>query len=279
MRNTWPFVAGVIVAVLVTVFTMPILAVVGVGLKLYGSMGASEAMLAGGSAASVRDERGRITSKVINTTFDVVSVPITGEPRPRRTLLRRHTVLTDDGTGRASLSAWQMGSPAELKRAPLYHLVVEAHSATIGDDNMFWTERGGRRTAYSLANGDWLFDADLAPVTFSFEPEARRLAAVSQADEEYAAKGGIVVFTYASPGAVLRRLVLVVDDSMRAGMLRATLSASRLVTYTDEALGGRVVELPLGSGAVRIPVSAGDMDWRRALLPVGMRLVPLQLWG
>jgi hypothetical protein len=279
MRSTWPFIAGAIVAGLVTLFTMPILVVTGFIMMAVGAAGHDEAVLSGGSAFSMRDERGRITSKLVNTTYSVVSVPITGEPRPRRTLLRQRVTVGDDGLGRASLSAWLVGAPSELRKAPLYHINVVAHSASLGDDFLFWTETAGRRTAYSLANGDWLFDSDLPLVTFAFEPEARRMAALSRADEEYSARGGVAVFTYAAPGRVLRRAVLVVDDPMRAGMLRATLSATKLVTYTDEALGGRVVELPLGSGAVRIPVTPNEFDIRRAILPPGMRLVPIQLWG
>ncbi|EME67806.1 hypothetical protein H261_21631 [Paramagnetospirillum caucaseum] len=279
MRSTWPFIAGAIVAGLVTLFTLPILVATGLIMMAAGSFGRDEAVLSGGSAFSMRDERGRITSKLVNTTYSVVSVPITGEPRPRRTLLRQRVTVGDDGEGRASLSAWLVGAPSELRKPPLYHISVTAHAASLGDDFLFWTERGGRRTAYSLANGDWLFDSDLPLATFTFEPEARRMAALSQADEEYSSRGGVAVFTYAAPGRVLRRVVLVVDDPMRAGMLRATLSATKLVTYTDEVMGGRVVELPLGSGAVRIPVTPNDMDIRRALVPPGMRLVPIQLWG
>lgn len=279
MRSTWPFMAGVIVAALVTLFTMPIVAATGLIMMVAGSFGRSETTLGGGSLFAIKDDHGRISTRLINTTYSVLSVPITGEPRPRRTLLRQRLSVGEDGDGRASLSAWLMGSPAELRHAPLFHLVVSADTANIGDDVLFWTEKGGRRSAYSLANGDWLFDADLPLVTFSFDPDFRRLAAVSKADEEYAPRGGVAVFTYAAPGRVLRKAVLVVDDPIRAGTLRATLSATRLVTYTDDALGGRVIELPLGAGAVRIPLSPNDMDLGRAQLPAGLSLVPIQLWG
>jgi hypothetical protein len=279
MRSTWPFIAGAIFAGLVTLFTLPIAVATGLVMKAVGSLGGAEATLAGGSAFTIRDDKGRITSKLVNTTYSVVSVPITGEPRPRRTLLRQRLALGDDGEGFASLSAWLTGAPSELRKAPLFHISVPAHAASLGDDFLFWTEKGGRRTAYSLASGDWLFDADLPLAVFAFDPDIKRMAALSQADEEYASRGGVAVFTYAAPGRVIRRVVLVADDQMRAGMLRATLSATRLVTYTDDSMGGRLIELPLGSGAVRIPVGANDMDLRRAVLPSGMRLVALQSWG
>lgn len=279
MRSTWPFIAGAIFAGLVTLFTLPITVATGLIMKAAASYGRNEATLAGGSAFSLRDDKGRISSTLVNTTYSVVSVPITGEPRPRRTLLRQRLALDEGGEGVASLTAWPVGAPSELRKAPLFHISMPAHAASLGEDFLFWTEKGGRRTAYSLASGDWLFDADLPLAALTFEPDIRRIAALSQADEEYASRGGVAVFTYAAPGRVIRRVVLVADDPIRAGMLRATLSATRLVAYTDETVGGRVVELPLGSGAVRIPVSPNDMDVRRAILPSGMRLVVLQSWG
>jgi hypothetical protein len=279
MRSTWPFMAGVIVAALVTMFTLPIVAATGLVMRTVASVSRDEATLAGGSAFTIKDDHGQISTRLTNTTYSVVSVPITGEPRPRRTLLRQRVSLGEDGAGRASLSAWPIGAPSELRQPPLFHIVVPANWAGLGEDFLFWTEKDGRKTAYSLANGDWLFDADLPLATFAFDPDIRRMAAVSRADEEYSARGGVAVFTYAAPGRVLRRVVLVVDDPIRVGTLRATLSATRLVTYTDEGLGGRIIELPLGAGAVRIPLTPNDMNLDRALLPFGMRLVPLQTWG
>lgn len=279
MRSTWPFVAGVMVAGLVTLFNLPIMAAAGVAMMALKSIGHEDALLSGGSSFWIRDEKGRYTTRLTNTSFTILTVPLVGEPRPRRLLARLRTVQNDDGSGQSRLDAWQMAGPMELRSQPLYSIRSNAAIASLGDDAMFWTERGPRRTAYSVADGNWLFDADLAPVTFVFEPEARRLAAVAVADEEYSARGGVAVLSYAAPGRVLRRVVLVAQDPIRAATLRATLSATKLVTYTDDSLGGRVVELPLAAGPLRIPVALGDLDLGRAQVPAGLKLVALRPWG
>ncbi|MDO8608147.1 MAG: hypothetical protein Q7R40_16555 [Phaeospirillum sp.] len=279
MRSTWPFIAGVIIAGLVTAFTLPILIATGLVMMAAGSYGHDDAVLRGGSSFALRDDHGRYTSRLINTTYTILGVPMVGEPRPRRLLLRQHIVVGEDGEGQARLDAWLMGSPAELRKAPLYTIWARAASAALGDDSMFWTERAGRRTAYSLADGNRLFDADLPIAQFIFEPEARRMAALAVADEEFSGRGGVAVITYAAPGRVLRRVVLVADDLMRANMIRATLSSTKLLSFIDEPLGGRMIELPLGAGIVRVPVGLNDLDLARAVVPAGLRLVPIRPWG
>ena len=279
MRSTWPFVAGIIVAGLVTVFTLPILVATGIGMMVLGSMGHEDAVLQGGSSFALRDDHGRYSSRLINTTYTILSVPMVGEPRPRRLLVRQRIVVGEEGEGLARLDAWPMGAPAELRKAPLYTIRAPASSAVIGDDLLFWVEQGRRRTAYSLADGSRLFDADLPLALFTFEPEARRMAALSVADEEFSGRGGVAVITYAAPGRILRRVVLVATDPMRGNMIRATLSSTRLVSFTDDALGGRVIELPLAAGSVRVPVGLNDLDLARAVLPPGLKLVPLRQWG
>ncbi|CAA7627524.1 hypothetical protein [Magnetospirillum sp. SS-4] len=279
MRSTWPFVAGVIVAALVTAFNLPIMAATALGMMYVRSLDGAAAMLQGESSVMLREDGGRLSIRMVNTGYSIASVPVVGEPRPRRLLVRQHVVLGEDGLGRASLDAWPMGSVAELRKAPLYSVRAIASGASLGDDGMFWTEHAGRRTAYSLTDGFRLFDADLPLVQFAFEPDSRRMAALALADEEYAERGGVAVITYAAPARVLRRLVLVADDPMRAATLRATMTSTRLVSYTDEAMGGRVIELPLAAGPVRVPVTVSDLETGRAVLPAGLRLVPLREWG
>jgi len=279
MRSTWPFFAGVIIAVLVTAFTLPILVATGIAMMVIGSVGHDDSLLTDSSSFRIRDEHGRYTTRLTNTNYTIAAIPMVGEPRPRRVLLRLKTAVGDDGDGLARLDAWPMGSPAELRQAPLYTVRARAASASLGDDSMLWTEHKGRRTAYSLVDGGWLFDADLPVTTFVFEPEARRMAALSVADEEYAGRGGVAVISYAAPGRVLRRVVVVADEPQRANTLRATLSATRLLSFADEAVGGRVIELPLAAGPLRIPAGINDLDLARATLPVGLRLVALRPWG
>ena len=279
MRSTWPFIAGMIVAGLVTVFTLPILVATGLAMMAIGSIGHDAAASRGESSFTLTDDHGRYSSRLVNTSYAIISVPLVGEPRPRRLLVRQHIVVGEDGEGQARLDAWQMGSPAELRKEPLYTVWAQASSAVLGDDLMFWTQRGNRRTAYGLADGNRLFDADMPLAQFTFEPEVKRLAALSFADEDLASHGAVAVITYAAPGRVLRRVVLVADDPMRGNTLRATLSATRLVSFTDDTLGGRVIELPLAAGAVRIPVGLNDLDLTRAVVPAGLRLIPLRPWG
>lgn len=279
MRSTWPFIAGMIIAGLVTVFTLPILVATGLAMVAIGAYGHDDAVLQGGSSFALRDDHGRYTSRLINTTYNILSVPMVGEPRPRRLLVRQRIVVGEDGEGLARLDAWPLGSPAELRKAPLYTIRAAASSAALGDDSMFWTERAGRRTAYSLIDGNRLFDADLPLAPFVFEPEARRMAALSVADEEFSGRGGVAVITYAAPGRILRRVLLVADDPMRGNMIRATISSTRLVSFTDDVLGGRVIELPLAAGSVRVPVGLNDLDLARAMVPPGLRLVLIRQWG
>ena len=59
MRSTWPFVAGMIVAALVTLFTLPILVATGFGMMALGRMGHEDAVLQGGSSFVLRDDHGR----------------------------------------------------------------------------------------------------------------------------------------------------------------------------------------------------------------------------
>lgn len=279
MRSTWPFFGGVIVALQIFVVTVPILAAVAILLPLFGRLGPDEAVLGGGSSVRMRDEDGRVTLRMTNTTYAQLSVPVAGDPRPRRLLLRQRTVGGTDGDGRISLDAWPMGMPIDLRRPPIYTVRTLGNSASLGDDGLFWTERGGRRSAWSLADGAWLFDTDLPLATFAFEPDARRIAALAVADEELWSRGAVGVITYAAPGRVLRRVLLVSVNPLRGNTLRATLTASRLVSYTEAGPGGRVIELPLASGPVRIPVTASDLDIAHASVPAGLKLSPLRPWG
>ncbi|CCG40017.1 immunoglobulin domain-containing family protein [Magnetospirillum molischianum] len=279
MRSIWPFFGGALVALKFFAFTVPILAVVAVLLPLFGTLGPDEAVLGGGSNVRMRDEGGRVTMRMSNTTYTQLSVPVTGEPRPRRLLLRQQTDGGTDGEGRIRLDAWPVGMPIDLRRPPIYTVHAQGNSANLSDDGLFWTVRNGRRSAWSLADGSWLFDTDLPLAAFTFEPDARRVAALAVADEELWSRGAVGVITYAAPGRVLRRVLLVSVNPLRGQSLRATLTASRLVSYTEAAPGGRVIELPLAMGPVRIPVTASDLDVAHASVPSGLKLSLLHPWG
>jgi len=279
MRSTWPFFGGAIVALVFFAFTVPILAAVTALLPLFGALGPDEAILGGGSSVHMRDDGGRVTMRMSNTTYAQLSVPVAGEPRPRRLLLRQHTDGGTDGAGRIRLDAWPVGMPVDLRRPPIYTIRTQGNAANLGDDGLFWTEQNGRRSAWSLADGSWQFDADLPLTSFAFEPDARRMAALAVADEELWSRGAVGVITYAAPGRVLRRVLLISINPLRGNALRATLTASRLVSYTESAPGGRVIELPLAAGPVRIPVTASDLDIAHASIPAGLKLSLLRPWG
>lgn len=279
MRSTWPFFGGGIVALHFFAVTVPILAIVAIVMSLAGRLGPDEAVLGGGSSVRMRDVGGRVTMRVTNTTYAQLSVPVMGEPRPRRLLLRQHTESSNDGEGRIRLDAWPVGMPVDLRRPPIYTIRTLGSVANVGEDGLFWTERDGRRSAWSLADGSWLFDTDLPLAGFAFEPEIRRVAALAVADEELWSRGAVGVITYAAPGRVLRRVLLVSVNPLRGNALRATLTASRLVSYTEAGQGGRVIELPLAAGPVRIPVTASDLDIAHASVPAGLKLSPLRPWG
>ncbi|WP_245651334.1 hypothetical protein [Paramagnetospirillum marisnigri] len=261
-----------------TLFNLPIMAGAALVMKLVAARGGDAVAMTGASGFSIRDESGRYVTTMNNTNFSILSVPLVGEPRPRRILARLQVRLGEDGEGQAVLDAWPMAGPSDFRKGTAYTIRSPANAAYLGDDSLFWTERAGRKTAYSLSDGARLFDADLPLLQFVFEPELRRMAAVAVAEDEFTARG-VAVISYAAPGRVLRRVVLVADDTFRANTLRATITATRLVSFTDDALGGRVIDLPLAAGSVRIPVTPQDMDLSRAKLPAGLRLVPIQPWG
>jgi hypothetical protein len=278
MRSIWPFYAGVIVAALVSLILLPVAGLSALALVSLKSLLPDTTLMAGESSYRIRDDQGRYLTRQINTTFTPVSVAVFGEPRPRRLLLRQQVMIDEDGLGAVRLDAWPIGAPADLHRPPLYTLRAKATSATLGEDGMLWIEQSGRRSAWSLADGSWLFDSDVPIAGFTFEADQRRLTALALIDEEFSGRGGVAVITYAAPGRVLRRVALFADNPKRAATLRATLTATRMVSFLDPALGSRVIELPLGAGPLRLPVNAQDLDLSRAVVPAGLRLVPMRAW-
>jgi len=278
MRSIWPFYAGVIVAALVTAALLPVAGLGALAVLGGRALLPETTLLTGDSAYRIRDDHGQYSTRLLNTTYTPISVPVFGEPRPRRLLLRQQVLIDEEGTGTVRLDAWPLGAPLDLRRPPLYTMHARATSATIGEDGMVWLDQGSRRSAWSLADGTWLFESDIPVIGFAFEGEARRLAALSLIDEEFAPRGGVAVLTYGAPGRILRRIALFANDPARAAALRATLGATRMVSYLDPTLGTRIIELPLGAGPLRLPVGPQDLDLGRAQVPAGLRLVPLRAW-
>lgn len=280
MRSTWPFVAGIIIAGLITLVTLPVAVVAGSAMVMWGRFGHEDSSMSGASSFAVREEQGRLSVRMVNHGFTTVSVPVPGEPRPRRLVVRQQ-VAAGDSSGHVRIDAWPLDSAGSLNRPPLYTVFAAGTTVTMGEDGLFWIERqagahASQRSAYSLASGEWLFDADTPLVAFALDGDQRRLAAMSLAEEEVAARA-VASITYAASNRVLRRLLLTADDPLRARMLRATIPATRLVSRIDET-GKRVLELPLPSGTVRLPVKADDLDLAAASVPAGLTLLPLDRW-
>lgn len=279
MRKLWAFYAGIIVAAVVTMFTLPIVVVVAAMMAVTGGPRHDDSMLAGGSSFSVRDEKGRMAVRLINRSFNTVSVMMHGEPRPRRLLLRQEVAVPDAlgrAEGRVRVDAWLLESAADLKKPPLYSMLANGTALSLGDDGLMWVERAGRRSAYGMADGLWLFDADSPVVTLSPDGESRRLAAVATAEDDMPTRS-VAVIAYATQTRLLRRVLLAADDPFRARALRAATTGMRLVLRQDDG-GRRVLELPLAAGVVRLPIKADDIDLATATVPAGLRLIPFHPW-
>jgi hypothetical protein len=280
MRKLWAFYAGVIVAVVVTMFTLPIVVVVAAVMAVTNGSRHDDSTLTGGSSFLVRDDKGRMAVRQINRSFSTASVMMPGEPRPRRLLLSQEVVVPDAlgrAEGRVRVDAWLLESAADLKKTPIYSMLANGTALSLGDDGLMWVERAGRRSAYGLADGLWLFDSDSPVVTLSPDGESRRLAAVSAAEDDMPTRS-VAVIAYATQTKVLRRVLLVADDPFRARALRAATTGMRLVLRQDDG-GRRVLELPLAAGVVRLPVKADDIDLAAATVPSGLRLIPFHPWG
>jgi hypothetical protein len=278
MQRFWPFYAGIVVAGVVTLVVLPIAVVAALVTAIVGAFGNDDAVMTGVSEFAVRDERGRMVVHFVNHSFQTVSVMMPGNPRPQRLLLRQEVSALDalgGGEGRVRVDAWPLDGVADLQRPPLYTLRAQGSGLSLGDDGMLWVERGGRRSAYALANGTWLFDSDSPVINFMLDGELRRMAALSMADEDL--QRAVATITYASGARVLRRLLLTADDPFRARALRATMVGTRLMTRIDET-GRRVIELPLPAGTLKLVVAADDLDLTSATVPPGLKLAPIEPW-
>lgn len=279
MRLMWTFLAGVVLAGLALVATAPFLA----GAALVGWLARGElwTVLSGQSYFAARDEDGRTAGRLVNVSFHPVSVALAGDPRPRPLLARLQVDTTEfsaaSADGRVRLDVWPMGGAADLHKPPLYTVMVPGRGASLEADGMMMVERGARRSAFSLADGSWLFDADAPVAVFAVDGERRRYVALAQAEDDLAA-GAVAVLSYATPRRVIRRVVLSAADPARGRFLRGTLNMTRPVTRVDDK-GGRVLEVPLPSGALRLPVAGDDLDVAHAEVPAGMRLDEIRPWG
>lgn len=279
MRLAWTFFAGLIFAVMTMVVSAPLLA--GAGVIAWLLRGETWTTLSGESFFAVRDVQGRTAGQMVNVDFRTVMVAMPGEMRPRRLLLRLEVRDPDvftvqQGSGRVRLDAWALDDAVDLRRPALYTVVAPGRAAAIEPDGVLVVEKGGRRSAYSLASGAWLFDADAPVARFPIATDRDRYVAVSAADDDLPG-GAIAVLTYANAHKPVRRLLLTAADPARARILRTSVALTRPVSRIEEG-GGRVVELPLPAGTLRLPMDGDDIDLKRAVVPVGLALTEISPW-
>lgn len=281
MRNAWTFIAGVLFAGFVMLWSAPVAVVM---LLLAGSGGQLNLFHAfsGESVFGARDVDGRLQARMANVAFRPLLVAMPGEPRPRRLLTRLEVIDGDvfDGSGRSlgrvRLDAWPLDQSADLMNAPLYTVVAPGRKASLDDDGFLNVENGTRHSVYALSSGQWLFDYDGTVAGFAAEGEPRRLLAAAAADDEMPA-GSVAVVTYASPQGVIARLLVSAADSTRARLLRTSVSLVRPTLRVDSA-GFRWVELSMPAGTIRVPLMGDRLDLARAEVPVGLRLGEFKSW-
>lgn len=282
MRYVWTFLAGMCFAGFVMLWSAPVAIVVAVLAGWGGHINLFHSF-SGESVFGVRNDDGRLLARMVNVSFRTAMVPLDGDSRPRRILLRLEVIDTDvfdgaPGLGRVRLDAWPLEETRDVTRAPLYTVVAAGRKAEIDDDGTLTVDSGdNRRSVYALSSGDWLFDTDGPVTSFSVEGDRRRLLAAAAVGDEMPA-GGVAVVTLASPQQVLGRILLSADDPTRARLLRSSVASSRPLVRGD-GQSGRWVELTMAAGSIRVPVDGDRLDLSRAEFPAGLRLGVMSAWG
>ncbi len=286
MRLLWTFFAGAMLSVLALIVALPVLGGAAAFLHWLSNRD-GWVTLSGPSYFSVRDRQGQLEGRMADVHFQPVILPRLKDHRPPPILVRfdvSNSVFADSGAeGAVHLQAWPLKGPATLERTPLYNVTVPGRSARIQHGDLLMVSHGGgRKSAYSLSNGRWLFDAD-APIAVFTEPDTsaaeggRRLIAVAQSPDGVIGNG-VAVLAYATPERILSRVLLYAHDPVRARFLRGTVSMTRAVERIDSA-GKRVLELQLPAGLVRIGIQPDSLDLAAASVPDGLALAPMVPWG
>ncbi|MBC7907994.1 MAG: hypothetical protein H7Y60_14785, partial [Rhodospirillaceae bacterium] len=267
MRLVWTFLTGLFFAGFVMLATSPLL-VAGLGVTAWAMKGELFNALEGVSVFGLREKDGRLDGRMVNVYFQTAHVLMPGgDPRPRRLLLRLEVTNADvfasrPGEGRVRLDAWPLDAAMDLKQPALYTVIAAGRSAVVGDDGTLVVDHGSRRSIYTLANGTWLYDADMAPASFATEGERRRVVALSAVEEDMPPRT-VAVLTYATAQVTLKRVLVTADDPTRARMLRSSMAMIRPVARMDDA-SRRMIDLSLPAGMVRIPVTGDDLDIAKA---------------
>jgi len=281
MRNAWTFIAGLLFAGFVMVWSAPV-AILMVALAASGGNINLFHAFSGESVFGAREVNGRLEARMVNVSFRPMMVVMPGDPRPRRLLLRLEVMDADvfDGSnqslGRVRLDAWPLDQSVDLMQAPLYTLVVPGRQAVLDDGGMMVVDNGNRHSAYSLSAGQWLFDYDGSFASFTIEGERRRYLAAAAADDEMP-PGSVAVVSFAGPQGLITRLLVTSSDSTRARLLRTSVSLIRPMVRQDPA-GGRWVDLAMPAGTIRVPMLGDILDISRAEVPVGLALAEFKNW-
>lgn len=278
MRVLWTFFAGLSFAALTLLVSAPLMVgVVAAALALRGELWTT---FSGESFFAVRDEGGNTSAQMVNVSFRTIMVPVPGEMRPRRLLLRLDVrdpdvFQSDRGQGRVRLDAWHLDDAEDVRQLAAYTILTPGRAAQIDEDGLLVVERGGRRTSFSLATGEWLFDSD-GPVARFSHGGGPRYVAVAAADDDMP-NGTVAVVTYASAHHPVRRLLLTAQDPTRARILRTAVALSRPVAR-HEGGGARSIDLVLSAGTLGIPLSGDNLDFAAARVPAGLSLIEITPW-
>ncbi|MBI2242243.1 MAG: hypothetical protein HYU59_15755 [Magnetospirillum gryphiswaldense] len=281
MRNAWTFIAGLMFAGFVMLWSAPAAVLMMVLAASGGHVNLFHAF-SGESLFGAREVDGRLEARMVNVTFRPMMLVLPGDPRPRRLLLRLEVMDSDvfdgsnQGLGRVRLDAWPLDQSVDLMHPPLYTLVVPGRQALLDDSGMMNVANGNRHSAYSLSSGQWLFDYDGTFASFAIEGEQRRYLAAAAADDEMP-PGSVAVVSYAGPQGLITRLLVTSPDTTRARLLRTSVSLIRPTVRVDPA-GGRWVDLAMPAGTIRVPMLGDTLDIGRAEVPVGLALAEFKSW-
>lgn len=281
MRNAWTFIAGLLFAGFVMLWSAPVALVMVVLAASSGSVNLFHAF-SGESVFGAREVDGRLEARMVNVSFRPMMLVLPGDPRPRRLLLRLEVMDSDvfngsnQGLGRVRLDAWPLDQSVDLLQPPLYTLVVPGRQAVLDDGGLLTVANGNRHGAYSLSSGQWLFDYDGSFASFTVEGERRRYLAAAAADDEMP-PGSVAVVSYAGPQGLITRLLVTASDTTRARLLRTSVSLIRPAVRQDPA-GGRWIDLAMPAGTIRVPMLGDTVDISRAEVPVGLALSEFKNW-
>lgn len=281
MRNAWTFIAGLLFAGFVMLWSAPVAMVMVVLAASSGNVNLFHAF-SGESVFGAREVDGRLEARMVNVSFRPMMLVLPGDPRPRRLLLRLEVMDSDvfngsnQGLGRVRLDAWPLDQSVDLLQPPLYTVVVPGRQAVLDDGGLLTVANGNRHGAYSLSSGQWLFDYDGSFASFTVEGERRRYLAAAAADDEMP-PGSVAVVSYAGPQGLITRLLVTSSDTTRARLLRTSVSLIRPAVRQDPA-GGRWVDLAMPAGTIRVPMLGDTLDISRAEVPVGLALSEFKNW-